>query len=144
FETLPAGVDLTGDGGTDGPRSGTDSQALCSVGTVANCSECGDDCSTRSLPAGVSELACISASCTFDSCAPGFAACNKAPGDGCETSLTSLQSCGACNQSCGFPNTEASCASGFCQFVQCAPGFGDCDADIATNGCERPLNTLTN
>ena len=144
FETLPAGVDLTGDGGTDGPRSGTDSQALCSVGTVANCSECGDDCSTRSLPAGVSELACISASCTFDSCAPGFEDCNKDPGDGCETSLTSLQSCGACNQSCGFPNTEASCASGFCQFVQCAPGFGDCDADIATNGCERPLNTLTN
>lgn len=138
FETLPDSVVL----GPNPPPSGE--TLLCSVGTLANCSACGDNCSLRSLPPGVSELSCISAVCTFDSCAPGFEDCNKDPADGCETSLTTLQSCGACNQPCGFPNTEASCASGVCQFVQCAPGFGDCDADIATNGCERPLNTLTN
>jgi hypothetical protein len=53
--------------------------------------------------------------------------------------LYSLQSCGACNQPCAIPNAEASCAGGSCQPVQCAPGFGDCDSDMRSNGCEREI-----
>ncbi|MEO8179957.1 MAG: hypothetical protein ABI895_14075 [Deltaproteobacteria bacterium] len=65
------------------------------------------------------------------------------PSDGCEAARDSLQSCGSCNQLCALTNVEVSCAGGSCQPVQCRPGFGDCDSDIRSNGCERELNTLT-
>jgi hypothetical protein len=144
FETLPSEVQPTNILDGSNPDGDVNQALSCSLGTAANCSACGDDCSAHSLPPGVSELACVNRLCTMGSCAPGFEDCNQDPGDGCETSLTTLQSCGACSQPCGFPSSEVSCASGACRFVQCAAGFGDCDSDIATNGCERQLNTLTN
>jgi hypothetical protein len=134
FETLPQGVSLP---------SVLDSGGSCNLGTLQDCSACGDDCARHGM-SGVAELSCVSAVCGIASCAPGFANCNQDPSDGCEVALDSLANCGACNQPCAIANAETSCASGSCQLVQCAPGFGDCDGDIASNGCERPLNTLTN
>jgi hypothetical protein len=140
FETppdvrLPTVLDTT-PGGRVAPAS-------CNLGTLSSCSACADDCASQRLP-GVSELACVSAACTIATCAVGWADCNLDPRDGCEAALDSLQSCGDCNQPCAIPNAEASCAGGSCQAAQCAPGFGDCDDDMRSNGCERELNTLTN
>ena len=58
--------------------------------------------------------------------------------NGCETELTSLVNCGACGGSCSYDNAVADCSSGSCEFVDCQPGFGDCDA---TAGCETDVNT---
>ena len=52
-------------------------------------------------------------------CPPGFAECNGDPSDGCETSLSSLDSCGACGVVCAFAHASASCATGTCAFVAC-------------------------
>jgi hypothetical protein len=136
FESLP--LDSLGPPEPDQLYSGP-----CNLGTVTDCSACGDACAARSLP-GVAEFGCISAVCTIGTCAPGYEDCDEDPSNGCEASLESLENCGACGVPCAIPNGEASCAGGTCQLAQCAPGFGDCDADIATNGCERELNTLTN
>jgi len=152
--STPSGTGGGGQGGGgQGGGGGGDSSTLlpdggagartCSLGTLADCSACGDDCSTQSLP-GVAQLACVSAICTIGSCAPGYDDCDNDPSNGCETALNSLTDCGSCNQPCAIPNAEASCGSGTCQLVACTPGFGDCDVDLATNGCERELNTLTN
>lgn len=136
FETLPE-LDLQPtNGGIDPPPGG------CNLGTLADCSACGDDCSARNL-ASVAGYACESAACAIASCAPSFADCNQEPGDGCERALDTLTDCGACGSPCVIPNAQTSCQSGSCEFSQCVPGFGDCDGDLG-NGCERPLDTLTN
>jgi hypothetical protein len=140
FETLPE-VQLPTV--LDNGNPGAQAAGPCNLGTLADCSACGDDCANQSLP-GVAEFACISAACTIATCALGFADCNREARDGCEAALDSLQSCGSCNQPCAIANAEASCAGGSCQALQCAPAFGDCDSDMASNGCEREVNTLTN
>ncbi|MEY4550709.1 MAG: hypothetical protein RL685_6904 [Pseudomonadota bacterium] len=133
FEDLPEFV---------GP-SGEDTPDPCNLGTLSDCSACGDDCSARNL-ASVAGYACESATCAIASCAPNFADCNQDPSDGCERALDTLTDCGSCGQPCAIANGEAHCQGGTCQLSQCAAGFGDCDGDLATNGCERPVDTLTN
>ncbi len=51
---------------------------------------------------------------------------------------TDLSNCGACGNTCAFPNANASCVNGQCQIGSCNTGFADCDG-IATNGCETNL-----
>jgi hypothetical protein len=68
--------------------------------------------------------------------------CNATASDGCETTLTSMDSCGACGRSCsGAPNsTGGSCsAAGNCD-LSCVDHFGDCNGDVR-DGCETDLRT---
>lgn len=68
--------------------------------------------------------------------------CNASASDGCETTLTTDDNCGACGQSCtGAPNsTGGSCtAQGKCALT-CAANFGDCNGD-PRDGCETNLLT---
>lgn len=76
---------------------------------------------------------------------PGFADCDMDPSNGCEASLTSVDHCGTCADSCTstvMNVTTPLCTGGACAYDTCSAGFGDCDGD-ATNGCEAPLDTLT-
>ncbi len=139
FETLPE-LNLPPTVGTSG--GGGEAPEACNLGTLSSCSACGDDCSARNL-SSVSGYECVSASCAIASCAPGFADCNQQPADGCEQALDTQTDCGACGTPCVIPNAQTSCQSGSCEFSGCVPGFGDCDGDLS-NGCERPLDTLTN
>ncbi|MFO0760223.1 MAG: DNRLRE domain-containing protein [Byssovorax sp.] len=68
-------------------------------------------------------------------CAPGTADCDGDIKNGCETSLTTLTSCGACGVACALPNATASCVTGSCVLQACDAGTFDCDGDPA-NGCE--------
>lgn len=70
-------------------------------------------------------------------CPAGKLDCNGVSADGCETDpLTSVLNCGGCGQQCPEPpNTTRTCAAGTCGAV-CKPGATDCDANIASNGCE--------
>ena len=105
--------------------------------SVSHCGGCGMACGSR---AGAT-ASCVSSGCEYV-CRDGLADCNGMPGDGCETSTRTLTNCNGCGTACGFANASASCTTGTCTFVACAPGFGDCDGDLA-NGCERPLDTIT-
>jgi len=80
------------------------------------------------------------AACTVPSDCPGDAGtaamcCQSV----CTDTDTDPTSCGMCGQSCSTANVVAvSCAAGVCD-GPCATGFGDCDNDKLTNGCETSL-----
>ncbi len=79
------------------------------------------------------------------SCPPGLGDCN---GDGlCETNtLVDVANCGACGHSCAANQPArtnvAGCAAGACTYT-CQFGYGNCDGDMAGNGCETQLGTDT-
>lgn len=133
---LPSGQSDAGTAGT------ADAATACEVGTFDNCSACGDSCAAYSLP-GASDFACVSGQCEMVSCTPPYEDCDGDRTNGCEVNLSSLSNCGGCGLSCGYLNASAACNLGACEFVACGAGFGNCDADLAGNGCERPLNSLT-
>jgi len=68
-------------------------------------------------------------------CDPGFGDCDGSSDNGCEMPLDTLTDCGGCGQSCAIDEAQATCESGGCMFVGCAPGFGDCGGE----GCQRLL-----
>jgi hypothetical protein len=73
------------------------------------------------------------------SCPVGLTRC----GDVCVDTSTDANHCGACGNACPVPaNATATCSAGRCGFT-CNAGYADCDGN-ASNGCETPLNTLSN
>jgi hypothetical protein len=101
-----------------------------------NCGTCGRTC------LGEHALAtCIDGECRVASCEASYADCNGDFNDGCEVDLTSdADHCGSCESPCALPNASAACVRGSCVVAQCAPGFANCDGDVA-NGCEANLIT---
>lgn len=90
---------------------------------------------------------CMGATCAYSDCKAGFANCDTTAPDtnGCETNATTTLNCGGCGNVCNPVNAStASCTAGACSY-SCKSGFADCDKSGGnTNGCETPLNTLTN
>ncbi|MFH0779952.1 MAG: hypothetical protein V1928_03800 [Parcubacteria group bacterium] len=104
---------------------------------VNNCGGCGIKCD---LPNGNS--ACENSLCVFKGCNPGFADCDLNLINGCEVDLTSnVAFCGRCTKSCSFANSGAVCTDGVCTPTTCDLWTADCDANMATNGCETNLLT---
>jgi hypothetical protein len=108
---------------------------------IANLSaECG---ATYPSAQHVAAWACTQAACQIVTCAAGYKDCNGAANDGCEVDTqTSVQNCGACGTACSSANGTASCTGGSCS-IACNAGFGNCDNDARTNGCEINTNTNT-
>ena len=103
--------------------------------TTSNCGACGRACDAKtSKGAG-----CSGGNCTYTGCASGLADCvTTAPNtNGCESSLSSTASCGACNAACNTKTGAASCNGTTCSY-QCNSGLSDCNASKApdTDGCE--------
>jgi hypothetical protein len=89
---------------------------------------------------------CADGACGY-ACLPGFADCNGAFEDGCETvPATDPNHCGACDAPCSTTNMAiVVCAGGSCESGECAAGFADCNGDKRTDGCETDiLNDLLN
>jgi len=107
-----------------------------SLRTNTDCNSCGAPCAM----AGGS-TSCASGVCTLTGCSMGLANCDSLPG--CEQMTNTLTHCGDCNVACAPANGTGDCSSGACVVVACNPGWDDCDGD-PTNGCETPLDTLTN
>ena len=107
---------------------------------VRNCAVCGHVCT---CPNGTPN--CINGSCGCAICDTGYGNCS---GNGCVNNLnTEVLNCGTCGHVCTVAHGTASCASGQCSIVQCntssTPAYADCNLTY-TDGCETPLNTLTN
>jgi hypothetical protein len=73
------------------------------------------------------------------SCTANTGDCNGASADGCEASLLTTMSCGACNKPCAPPHAAGDCSTGMCTRGACDPGFGDCNG-LPEDGCEQSLN----
>jgi hypothetical protein len=138
----------TAPGSDTSPDGGSESQPLqCLVGTKP----CGDLCVSVEDPyygcAGPTcercapvhgAGACVAGQCAIGTCAAGWANCNHLSGDGCETDLAGVTSCGACGVTCATgPHADAACAAGACK-LQCATGFADCNQKAA-DGCETEV-----
>jgi hypothetical protein len=77
------------------------------------------------------------------SCNGGYGDCDAQPANGCETRVTtSTAHCGRCENACTNPHGTTVCTNGGC-VPTCATGWGNCDGNFE-NGCETPLDTLTN
>jgi hypothetical protein len=108
---------------------------------AANCNACGTTCSGRFANSAPS---CVASACALGTCNAGFANCDNNNGNGCEANTnTNTTHCGACGNTCSFPNAGATCSNGRCALGACNSGFGNCDG-IAENGCETNLNTAVN
>ncbi len=95
----------------------------------AHCGACGRRCAAGSVCAAG---ACVAA------CAAGATDC----GGSCRDTSTDTAACGACGEACApAPHAFARCLGGACG-VTCQASWGNCDG-VAANGCERPLDTLS-
>jgi hypothetical protein len=88
---------------------------------------------------------CGTGICSIGSCNSGYGNCDGLDPNGCETNTnTTATHCGACGQACSSNNVpNPTCGSGMCNGA-CASGFGDCNGNKLTDGCETSLTTITN
>jgi hypothetical protein len=105
--------------------------------TTANCGACGRACDTKTS----NGASCSDAgTCQYAGCAPNWTNCDTSGADsnGCETSLLSIATCGACTgAACDTMTGMPSCDGTTCSY-RCKPGRADCNAATApdTDGCE--------
>ena len=106
--------------------------------TPTSCGACTNNCSTNH----VQTVSC-SASVCDGPCSPGYADCNSNKlTDGCETGISSnVTNCGGCGKICSNNHIPTpTCSSGICNGT-CAAGYGDCNSNKLTDGCETDTNT---
>ncbi|HEX2675808.1 MAG TPA: hypothetical protein VHM19_04195, partial [Polyangiales bacterium] len=77
---------------------------------LQSCGACGNVCAFNAGPTPVGTLLCADGVCGV-SCPADYADCDGDYRNGCEKSLTTLASCGACGVGCSIPNATATCAS---------------------------------
>ncbi len=98
---------------------------------VAHCGACGRACEARPH----ATASCAASACEY-ACEEGFADCDGATANGCETDTrTSATHCGACSNRCALPGATAGCVGGACSVASCDAGRADCNGD-ASDGCE--------
>ncbi|HEX2676375.1 MAG TPA: hypothetical protein VHM19_07035, partial [Polyangiales bacterium] len=109
-----------------------------SLSSDAHCGDCvGHKCDDTLM--NVTTAACGGTGCTISKCDVGFGDCDNNPFNGCESSVKSTSSCGACGAPCTIPHAVTSCSTGTCTFVRCQDGWADCANGMA-DGCEQDLN----
>lgn len=68
-------------------------------------------------------------------CPIGFDECDGDPKTTCETNIETILNCGGCGMACSTNHASPSCYTDKCGAV-CRTGYGNCDGDARTNGCE--------
>jgi hypothetical protein len=92
---------------------------------------------------GESDICCdpqngtCSSACAI-SCNAQYGDCNQSANDGCETPLTTISHCSACNAACDTTSsTGAGCNGTKCTYGGCAANRQNCDTSgVDSNGCE--------
>ncbi|MBV9948210.1 MAG: hypothetical protein JOZ69_15265, partial [Myxococcales bacterium] len=93
----------------------------CVPNDVRHCGSCTNDCTNLANVSG--PTTCSAGQCKFgaSSCAAGWADCNGAAQDGCETNITQPAHCGSCTTSCAADGGASVC-SGSSTSYACASG----------------------
>jgi Stigma-specific protein, Stig1 len=106
-----------------------------------NCGMCGKVCP---LPPNAT-AACTNNVCGLGMCNAGFGNCDNMAANGCEKNLnTDPAACGGCGKVCSNANiANPTCAAGTCN-GNCNAGFGDCNNNKLTDGCELNLTNNAN
>jgi hypothetical protein len=132
----------------------------CEAGATSteDCGACGVKCSLPHVTSTRCDTTAGAASCNVDhrcggdasncnpdsaanGCENGFADCDQSSANGCETDLTHITSCGACNVSCVKDHTLTACKQGKCSTVGCATGYDRC---AGGNACQSLLDDVNN
>jgi hypothetical protein len=111
----------------------------CIKNDVYNCGDCGKKCKLH-LPYTTAK--CENFKCVY-TCKTGWADCdNNKYSNGCETDIgNDPRNCGKCGKCCKqVPNAITKCKNGDCKKPTCKHGWGDCDCNIWSNGCEKDLS----
>ena len=129
--------------------------------STATCLSCDNTCAFANGVAG-----CGASGCFLEACAPGFFNADGDATNGCEYACeisnggvelcddldndcdgsidedfafaTDESNCGSCGNACEASEAAGTCVEGSCAFV-CNAGWGNCDDDFETNGCEANL-----
>jgi hypothetical protein len=103
---------------------------------VMHCGACGNACPAPARGAAV----CVAGRCGV-TCTPGFADCDMNLANGCETDLSSAESCGACGNRCGAATPRCAAADGgfactteACPFTTCSGACVDTQSDASHCG----------
>jgi hypothetical protein len=108
---------------------------------ITNCGGCGVKCpGTNVMNSGCGGGNCLG------TCVAGFADCDQQlAGDGCEVSTgTDPNNCGMCGTVCSNMHMMTrTCGGGMCNGT-CEVGYGDCDMDKKSDGCEVDTNGSVN
>jgi hypothetical protein len=106
-----------------------------SLKTTAHCTACDVACGFTN-----SASDCSTGTCLPGLCAVNFDDCNDdLPTDGCETLLTTVDDCGACDTLCDMAHASENCSTGVCTFTGCDTNFVDANQDSGSptsDGCE--------
>jgi hypothetical protein len=110
----------------------------CEVFTNESLSHCGACEALCEFEEGIP--ICAEGVCLLDACRPNFGDCDgDAETNGCEIDLlASNEHCGGCGSSCSFRNAVGECLAGECSFIECLPGFENCNGTL-DDGCEVEL-----
>src|SRR6478735_84287 len=111
---------------------------------LGSTSSCGSSCANVSICSTQHGAASCSAGACAISCSASYADCGGA-NDGCETNLSSdPNNCNSCGKVCSSNHlTARTCSSGVCNGA-CNAGYGDCDSNKQSNGCETDLQSDAN
>jgi hypothetical protein len=112
-----------------------------SLSSTSSCGGCNNTCNA----ANATSAMCDGTRCSY-ACKAGFADCvkNGADTDGCESSLASTSSCGACGNLCDGTNAAQTSCNGTSCLYTCKTGFADCvKMGADTDGCETSLTATS-
>jgi hypothetical protein len=114
---------------------------------------CNQDGCAPCAMAHAKSFKCVDGRCQLETCMPGFDDCSPTAmslgiRQNCDTNLNeSAAHCGGCGNNCNDADhlnhplhATAACGNRNC-YVQCEPGWGDCGATDAKQGC--PVHLLT-
>jgi RHS repeat-associated protein len=113
---------------------------------MSNCGGCGVVCSNKK----VSFPSCTAGVCSGFCVSPVADCDHNLQIDGCEVNIaTDLNNCGGCGIVCSANHVTPQCGDGTAGASKtcagaCAAGFGDCNNNKQSDGCETPLNTNAN
>ncbi|MBN1655769.1 MAG: hypothetical protein JXA30_18535 [Deltaproteobacteria bacterium] len=122
---------------------------LCLANDAKNCGSCGHDCTNLPNVSGSVDCdetgACV---VPAESCTTGYAHCSSDIDDGCETDLSSTETCGSCDNRCPATAPICSLAPGSTPeqpVYECATGCNNPDAPYLCSGsCVNVLTSATN
>ncbi len=109
----------------------------CEVDTRTDTAHCGTCTTMCSLPRATA--ACVAGGCQVTACTAGYADCDGAASNGCESDTrVDVSHCGGCGRACAVrPNAAPACVGSAC-VTTCIAGYSDCNT-VEADGCERNL-----